>query len=306
MTSGGIPDCLGPRPLVSKETWWPPKGAWDTHFHALGPQSRFPYSPARKYSPPDAPVEECLRLHAYLGIERGFVVHANTHGYDNSVDLDAVRRSNGRYVAVVRLDMKASRQYCQGLHAEGCRGVRFAFNPRHGGSLDKAVFEHVLQCIEGLGWFVELHFEGSEIPALRQWLEAIPTNVVIDHFGRIDAGLGVDQEPFQVLLSLLRRGNFWIKISGADRISRLGYPYPDVLPFSTALTKTRIDRLLWGSDWPHTGYFDASRVPDDGKLLEVFASFVPQDEDRHRILVENPSRLLAGDTSREANPDRSR
>jgi len=172
--------------------------------------------------------------------------------------------------------------------------VRFAFNPQHGGSLERPVFDHVMQCIDGLNWFVELHFDGSEIPALRRWLEAIPMNVVIDHFGRIDASLGLDQEPFQVLLSLLRRGNVWIKLSGADRISRLGYPYSDVLPFAAALTQTRIDRLLWGSDWPHTGYFETARVPDDAALLEAFTGFVPRDEDRYQILVENPRSLLMG------------
>lgn len=306
MTSRGVPDCFEPRPLASKPSWRLPKGAWDTHFHALGPQSRFPYSPSRKYSPPDAPVEKCLRFHDFLGVERGLVVHANTHGYDNSVDLDAVSRSNGRYLGVVRLDMKASRQYCRELNNKGCRGVRFAFNPQHGGSLERPIFDHVMRCIEGLGWFVELHFDGAEIPALRQWLEEIQANVVIDHFGRIDVALGVNQEPFQILLSLLARGNFWVKLSGADRISRLGYPYSDVVPFARALTGTRIDRLLWGSDWPHTSYFEASRVPDDSKLLEAFTAFVPLDEDRHQILVENPAHLLSGSASEKVRPAISR
>ena len=49
-----------------------------------------------------------MRLHDALGISRGWVVHANTHGYDNGVDLDAVARSDGRYVAVVRLDTSDS------------------------------------------------------------------------------------------------------------------------------------------------------------------------------------------------------
>src|SRR5271154_2528810 len=103
-----IPDCLGPLGKVSVPGWRLPEGAWDTHFHALGPQARFPYSPTRKYTPPDAPVEQCLRVHDSLGIAQGLVVHANTHGFDNSVDLDAVARSGGRYFAVVRLDERAT------------------------------------------------------------------------------------------------------------------------------------------------------------------------------------------------------
>jgi predicted TIM-barrel fold metal-dependent hydrolase len=291
-----IPDCLGPRPLRLAPARQLPQGAWDTHFHALGPQSRFPYAAKRKYSPPDAPLEDCLRFHDALGIEHGLVVHANTHGFDNSVDLDAVGRSGGRYYGVVRLDRNASAQSCADLHAKGCRGVRFAFNPQHGGSLDCAVFDHVMRCIDGLGWFVELHFDGQEIPAMKAWLESIPGQVVVDHFGRIDVGLGVEQEPFQVLLSLVGRGNFWIKLSGADRISRLGYPYADVAPFASALTALRADRLLWGSDWPHTGYFDSARVPDDAQLVDSLFELVPDERARQLILVENPVRLLHGAT----------
>lgn len=286
------PSCLGPRPARSRPAWRLPPGAWDTHFHVLGPQERFPYAPARKYTPPDAPLEEALRLHDSLGIARGLVVHANTHGFDNRVDLDAVARSGGRYLAVVRLDASATEASCKALHAAGARGVRFAFNPQHGGTLDRATFDRVLKCIEPLGWFVELHFEGSALPELRRWLEGIPARLVIDHFGRIDARLGVDQEPFRVLCDLARRENVWIKISGADRISDAGHPYADVVPFARRLVEVAADRLIWGSDWPHTGVFDSGRMPDDGMLLEALAAFVPDEALRNGILVNNALRLL--------------
>ena len=95
-----IRDCLGPLAAPSRPRRALPEGAWDTHFHVLGPQARFPYSKTRKYTPPDAPLDACLRMHDSLGIARGLVVHANTHGFDNAVDLDAVARSGGRYLAV--------------------------------------------------------------------------------------------------------------------------------------------------------------------------------------------------------------
>jgi predicted TIM-barrel fold metal-dependent hydrolase len=293
-----IPDCLGPKKNPSAPRWKLPAGAWDTHFHVLGPQAQFPYAPSRKYTPPDALLDSLLDLHDSLGIARGFVVHANTHGYDNSVDLDAVARSNGRYLAVVRLDRSASRDRCKAMHKAGARGVRFAFNPQHGGSLDHRVFDHVLRCIEGLGWFIELHFEGGAIPGLRQWLESIPAPVVIDHLGRIDPAAGVSQQPFSILLELLRRGNFWVKLSGADRITRAGFPYDDVALFAKKLVEVAADRMLWGSDWPHTGVFDAARMPDDGHLLDALASFVPDEAIRSRILVKNPVDLLGGDAGK--------
>ena len=287
-----IPDCLGPRSRPSRPRIAVPPGAWDAHFHVLGPQARFPYAAHRKYTPPDAPLERALAMHDALGIARGLVVHANTHGHDNAVDLDAVARSGGRYLAVVRLDASATPQYCEALHSAGARGVRFAFHAQHGGELDRAVFDHVLRCIRGLGWFVELHFEGAALLGLREWLAAIPATVVIDHIGRVDPSLGVKQEPFRALLDLARRDNVWVKLSGADRLTRRPGIYDDVAPFAHLLLEVASERLVWGSDWPHTGVFDAARIPDEGALLDALERFVPDESLRRKVLVDNVERLL--------------
>lgn len=286
-----IRDCLGPRE-PSRPRRALPAGSWDTHFHVLGPQARFPYSTKRKYTPPDAGLDACLRMHATLGIARGLVVHANTHGFDNAVDLDAVARSGGRYLAVVRLDGTATRAGCEKLHGQGARGVRFAFNPQHGGTLDHAVFDHVLECIDGLGWFVELHFEGAALPGLRDWLVSLSVPLVIDHLGRIDPGAGLAQAPFGVLLDLARRDNVWVKLSGADRLTKAGALYADVTPFAQRLIEVAPDRMLWGSDWPHTGVFDAARMPEDSALADALFEFAPDEAMRRKILVDNPCRLL--------------
>lgn len=287
-----IPGCLGPRPAPSPPRITLPPGSWDTHFHVLGPQARFPYAAKRKYTPPDAPLETCLQFHQRLGISRGLEVHANTHGFDNRVDLDAVANSGGRYLGVVRLDASVTPQECERLHAQSIRGVRFAFNPQHGGTLDEAAFNRVLDCMRGLGWFIELHFDGAAIPSLEPWLRGLTVPVVIDHIGRIDVAAGLEQAPFRILCKLAQHDNFWFKLSGADRLSRQGYPYDDVAPFMRRIAAIAPDRSLWGSDWPHTGLFDPERVPDDGRLLDAFASFVPDEKLRKRILVDNPERLL--------------
>ena len=292
MTDERPPDCLGPRAIMAKTSWTLPTGAWDTHFHTLGPQERFPYSPTRKYTPPDAGLGACLAFHTTLGIERGVAVHANTHGFDNAAAMDAVAGSEGRYLGVVRLDRRADRARCVAMDRAGIRGVRFAFNPQHGGSLELDTFNHVLGCIAGLGWFVELHFSGSALPELRTWIESIPEPVVIDHMGRIDLAAGLDQRPVEILLTLARSANIWIKISGADRLTRRGPPYADVVPLAHALIDRAPDRIIWGSDWPHTGFFDRDRMPDDVQLLDALATFAPDEEKRRRILVDNPLQLF--------------
>jgi len=44
-----------------------PPGACDTHAHVFGPASRFPYTPDRSYTPPDAPLEKYLSMLDTLG-----------------------------------------------------------------------------------------------------------------------------------------------------------------------------------------------------------------------------------------------
>ena len=102
----------------------------------------------------------------------------------------------------------------------------------------------------------------------------------------------MDQAPVRALLDLAAHRHIWIKLTGADRISRLGPPYADVQPIAQRLVEVAADRLLWGSDWPHTGYFDPQRMPHAGGLLDALCTFVPQADLRDRILVDNPLRLI--------------
>lgn len=56
------------------------------------------------------------------------------------------------------------------------------------------------------------------------------------------------------------------------------------------LAENALDRLTWGSDWPHTGYFAPARMPDDGTLFETLIRAFPAP-DRIAILRDNPGRL---------------
>ena len=78
--------------------------------------------------------------------------------------------------------------------------------------------------------------------------------VVIDHMGRIDASRGLDQPEFRALIDLMAAQNVWMKVSGADRITRQGPPYADAVPFARKLVAEFGDRCVWGTDWPHPNH----------------------------------------------------
>ena len=68
-----------------------------------------------------------------------------------------------------------------------------------------------------------------------------------------------------------------------------GPPYADTVPFARALHQAAPERCVWGSDWPHVAHWGPMMNVRD--LLDLLAEWVPDEADRHRVLVENPARL---------------
>jgi predicted TIM-barrel fold metal-dependent hydrolase len=130
---------------------------------------------------------------------------------------------------------------------------------------------------------------------LEQAADAIrraPVPVVIDHFGHLDARAGPDQPAFRLILDVLGETHVWIKISGANRLTDEGAAFAQVVPLARALIARAPDRVIWGSDWPHTDVFEAGLMPNDGDLLDMMMEFAPDESVRNRILAENPARLF--------------
>ncbi len=287
-----IPNCEGPDPNPVAPAFTPPPGTCDTHFHVFGPSNRFPYGANRKYTPPDSPLEDYFGLMEVLGIERGVVVHPNLHGPDNAVTLDAIARSDGRFLGVVKLEASGTFEELKHLDTLGVRGVRFAFNPQHGGTFDSELFDRTAGWCADLGWQIEIHSAPDDLVELAERLARAEIPIVIDHMGRVDVSLGTDQEPFRVLLDLVRETHIWVKLTGADRITKTGAPYDDVVPFARELIAVAPDRMIWGTDWPHSAYFDPSKMPNDGVLMNLLPAFAPDSAVRDRILVDNAARLF--------------
>jgi predicted TIM-barrel fold metal-dependent hydrolase len=88
----------------------------------------------------------------------------------------------------------------------------------------------------------------------------------------------------------------WVKVSGADKICNtmvhgyFGLPFVEVIPYARAVIAAAPDRVIWGSDWPHSNNFTPGHTPNDGDLIDLLAEFA-SDEQRRRILVDNPAAL---------------
>lgn len=267
----------------------PPPGSCDAHCHVFGPAARFPFSADRAYTPPDSGIDSFERLQHRLGLSRAVFVQASCHGTDNSAMVDALLRGAGRYAGVAMIDPSFTTRDIGRLHDAGVRGTRFNFVAHLGGAPDPDEFWAVIARIQPFRWHVVLHFDAHDLPHYADLLDRMPCPYVIDHMARVPVTDGVDQEPFQRLLELMRDERCWVKISGAERLTADGPPpYDDVVPFARALIGAAPDRVLWGTDWPHP---NVRHMPDDGDLLDLLADFAPDPATRHGILVRNPETL---------------
>ncbi|MBI2296834.1 MAG: amidohydrolase family protein [Betaproteobacteria bacterium] len=277
-----------PDPNPVKPKYVPPPGACDAHCHIFGPGSRFPYAPERRYTPPDVPREKVAALHRHLGFPRAVLVQASCHGRDNSAMLDAMAWSKGAWRGVAMVGAEVTDRELERLHAGGARGARFNFVAHLGGAPDPAMVERVAQRIAPLGWHLQLHLDAGDIGTYREFLNRLRVPFIIDHMGRVEAGHGLGQKPFRELLDLMKNELAWVKVSGPERISSAGKPFHDAIPFARALIEAAPDRVLWGSDFPHP---NVKWMPNDGELVDLFATMCDDEALRRRVLVDNPTRL---------------
>ena len=284
-----IPVCMAPDPNTKVPAYKPPPLACDAHCHIFGPGDLYPYAPDRSYTPPDAPLSRFKELQQTLGLERAVLVNASCHGDDNSVILDAIAQSGGRYRGVANLADDTSDIELEMLHDGGIRGVRFNFVQHLGGTPDLRVFNDLVQRVALLGWHVVLHFDAKDLIDFGDMLRRLPVPFIIDHMGRVPTKDGLGQKPFRILLETARMDNCWVKICGAERISSAGPPFHDAVPFAQAILEVAPNRTLWGTDWPHPNI--RKHMPNDGDLVDLIPLFMPDRALQRLVLVENPVRL---------------
>ncbi|MGD2168249.1 MAG: amidohydrolase family protein [Gammaproteobacteria bacterium] len=284
-----IPVCMAPDPDTRTPDYKPPPGATDAHCHIFGPGDVYPYAADRSYTPPDAPLERFRELQATLGLERAVLVNASCHGTDNTVILDAIAQSGGKYRGVANVDGSVSDAELERLHEGGIRGIRFNFVQHLGGTPDLAEFHRLVNRIRSLDWHVVLHFDAADLLEFEEMLLGLPVPFIIDHMGRVPTKDGLDQRPFEILLETARMENCWVKICGAERVSSAGPPFTDAVPFGQAILDVCPDRVLWGTDWPHPNI--KKYMPNDGDLVDLIPLFMPDEALQRAVLVDNPHRL---------------
>ena len=273
--------------MMRKPAFSLPRGACDTHVHIWGPFDRFPVAKGAPYTPPERTRDDLVVLHERLGVDRAVIVQTTVYKSDNRAMLDGIARSGGRWRGVALIDEHFTDADFLSLHEGGVRGVRFGFVKHLGGVPDLALVRRTAARIAPMGWHLVLHLDAGNIPEFIDFFGELSLPVVVDHMGRVPVRDGLDQPPFRILLDLLKRPNWWVKVSGAERISETGPPFADAIPFAQRLIEAAPDRVLWGTDWPHP---NVRWEPDEADLVDLLPCFGSAAE-LQRVLVDNPARL---------------
>jgi predicted TIM-barrel fold metal-dependent hydrolase len=281
-----------------------PAGACDTHVHIFATPDKYPFIEERTYMPSEARVQDLAGLQDALGLQRVVIIQASPQGTDNRcllealADLQSMGRQ-GRGIAVVGDD--APPAVLRELHAGGVRGLRvnlqsFGLNDPQSAAEQ---LKRTATRAAGMGWHVQVYTNLAMIAALRDTIAQLPVPLVVDHFGLASAAAGAQQPGFRALLALAASGKVYVKLSAPYRITSR----PDGSD-GEAIVRPLIDanpeRMLWGTDWPHTGAWPG--VPrrretpepfhpiDDGQQLNLLGGWATKEE-LQRILVDNPADL---------------
>jgi 2-pyrone-4,6-dicarboxylate lactonase len=260
----------------------PPAGAVDTHAHVIGAVEAM--AADRSYTPPPAAPADYLRMLDATGMTYGVLVQVSVHGTDNSLLLRTLRAHPERLRGVAVIDPAASDETLAGLAASGVTGLRVNTLAGAGVGLEHlARYEEI--CL-AMGWHLQLLANAESLRPAAARLARLRVPYVLDHMGDFDASAGAGSPDWQLILGLVRDGA-WVKLSGAYRLT--DPPYAATAPFARQLAEAAPDRCLYGSDWPHPGFWGP--MPNDGDLVDLLADWVPDERARRAILTSNAHRL---------------
>lgn len=277
------PDCDPPEREPAPAARALPPRTCDTHFHVFGPQARYPLDPRRNYTPHECALADYRRVMRAVGIQRAVIVQPSVYGTDNRAMLDALREGGPAFRGVAVPPASASDDALLEMHRLGVRGIRLNLvNPAVLGLADAL---SISRRMAAFGWhlqvLLDVEKDAHTLCALGE-MTAVP--LVIDHMGKSPPSASRHE-----LAAMLREGACWVKLSAPYRVSTQPSPHDDVIPLVHALAEANTQRLLWGSDWPHTEL--RRGTPAAASLAAMVSHWFPDDAVRRQVCAANPAGL---------------
>ena len=238
----------------------------DCHAHVL--RRGLKLADVRRYAPDyDATPADYLRVLDESGMARGVLVQPSFLGTDNGFLLEGLSAAPTRLRGIAVVEPTATKEELAELDRKGVVGIRLNLVGLPIPRFDEAPWPALLKSVADLGWQVEVHREAKDLEPIVAPLLRAGVTVVVDHFGRPDARLGVEDPGFRYLLTAGAQRRTFVKVSAAYRNGKDGVGEATALKAYPLLRDALgLDRLVWGSDWPHTQFETVENLQEDARL----------------------------------------
>lgn len=286
--------------MMSPDKLLLPAGAWDCHVHVVDSQDKYPMVEDRQYTAGPATVDD-LRDHlSRHHLSHAVIIQPSFYGTDNRCLRDTLIQMDGAARGIAVLPDNISLQEMRDLHAIGVRGIRL--NMESAAVRDpKAIAAAIgvwAEKISPLNWHIQAYTAPEAIVAVAESINRLPVRFVLDHFAMIPAQTSVEDSRLLAVLDLLRGGNTYVKISAPYRVSDSPShtPQDGVAKLAALFYDANPDRVLWGSDWPHTNreigvhrlQVSRYRTIPAPTLTQAVKQWSGQTDVIERIFVRNP------------------
>ncbi|RPD95938.1 hypothetical protein BBB56_20055 [Candidatus Pantoea deserta] len=250
-------------------------GSCDSHVHLFMPDI-FSYSSDRRYTPAPATLIDLAAHNEMLGVTHNVLVQPSCYGTDNRAllhGLTVLGSERARGVVVIDVDHVADEEL-RALHLKGVRGIRLNLSVSGQGDIARirAEMDRAAERIGPMGWHMQIFASPTQLALLLPIIRDSKVPVVLDHFA---GGAALADQ----ITELLHRPDIWVKLSAPSRVSNVP-DHADLASVVKRFVSAAPDRLIWASDWPHTGgHGRRSGSIDD---IEPFAA-VDDRQDLHRL-----------------------
>lgn len=259
------------------------RGGWDCHVHVF--DASLPV-PAGHYRPAHRPLAQIEAAAAVLGVRHLVLVQPSVYGHDNTLLLKALAAAAGRHRGVVVLGEDDGDDTLDGLHAAGVRGVRLNLVSPLGEPGDAAArFAALAPRLRVHGWHLQWYAQPAQLPLVARLHAGSGVTCVLDHLAGLRADAPAVPGAWPALQALADQGA-WLKLSGWYRLGATE-PYEALLPQLQRLAALFRERIVWGSDWPHTA-FEPQAMPRYASTWQPVSRALGADA-AHALLHRVPS-----------------
>lgn len=283
---------------MTKTTTRPVTGV-DTHAHIF--RQDLPMVEGRRYSPGyDASVEDYLAHLDRHGLSHGILIQPSFLGTDNSYIERAIAAHPDRLRGVAVVERDVAGRELDRLVAAGFRGARLNLVGRALEDYAEPKWQRFFEALAERNLQLEIQRRFEDFPAFLSAMIASGVTIVIDHFGLPEGGVDPAKAQHAALLDLLASSQVWLKVSA---IYRGPMTEEEAVQSLQHLRRAAggIDRMIWGSDWPHTQH---EREMSYDAAYGLTERLFPIEAERHRILVDNATALFEL-AKQSAEPDRA-